>query len=161
MTTLTLERNARIATNPAILMKQRNMLRSKLIVFRRRINPVITSQVPKVPPKYSTLQKEVCNAFGIPEENLFLHCRKREIVNARQVYVFLLRQTKLKDEDPVQTALRQSEVIVGKHITFDHATVYHCERTAQNQYDTEPNIRTLVDRLMYELVDGKLDMPKL
>jgi len=161
MTTLTLERNVRIATNPAILMKQRNMLRSKLIVFRRRINPVITSRVPIGPPKYSTLKKEICNAFGIPEERLFDHCRKREIVNARQVYVYLLRKTKLQKEDPVQKAKRDSEVVMAAHIGFDHATVYHCENKVQDYCDTEPFIRDLISRLTNDIISGKLEMPVL
>lgn len=167
MTTLTLVQNAGIAIDQAInLIISENRIDeaveklNEAKICTMKMEQMINPAEPE-PEKKRTLRKEVCNAFGIPEENLFLHSRKREIVNARQVYVYLIRQTKLKDEDPVQTALRQSEVVVGKHITFDHATVYHCERTVQNQYDTEPNIKTLVDRLMYELIDGKLDMPQL
>jgi hypothetical protein len=106
MTTLTLVQNARIATNPAILMKQRNMLRSKLIKIKKRMDSVITSPAPTKLPKYSTLSKEICKAFGISEERLFQHTRKREIVNARQVYVYILRKTELEKEDPVQKARR-------------------------------------------------------
>jgi len=165
MTTLTLVQNAGIAIDRAI----------DLIISKNRINEaleklneakVCTTQMeqminPPVLPRYSTLRKEICNAFGIPEENLFLKRRMHEIVNARQVYVYLIRKTRLKKEDPVQWGKRKSPSAVGKHIGFDHATVYHCENKAQDYYDTESNIKTLVDRLMNELVDGKLDMPKL
>lgn len=122
---------------------------------------MITSQVPKDPPKYSTLRKEICKAFGIPEENLFIHCRKREIVNARQVYVYVIRSTRLKDEDPVQKARRDSESALAAHIGFDHATIFHYEVKAQDYYDTEIFFRSLIDRLTNYLIEERLEMPVL
>ena len=113
------------------------------------------------PEEKRTLRKEVCDAFGIPEENLFIKSRKREIVNARQVYTYLVYTTPIKNEDPVQHAKRTSPVCLGKHIGKDHATVYHYENKVPDYYDTEVNIRTLVDRLRGELIDRKLDMPQL
>ncbi len=157
MTTLTLEQNVRIATDPAILMKQRNMLRSKLIMYKKH-NGSWENVIPKVFAK-STLRKEICNAFEIPEENLFVKSRKREIVNARQVYVYLIRTTELKDEAFVQKQKRKSPSAVAKHIGFDHATVYHCEKAVQNYYDTESNIRSLIDRLRDGLINGETQMP--
>lgn len=165
MTTLTLVQNAGIAIDSAIdLIISENRIDEAL----NKLNEakVITVQMEQIinpprPKRYSTLRKEICNAYGIPEENLFLHSRKREIVNARQVYVYLIRKTKLPKEDPIQKANRESENAVGRHITFDHATVYHCENKAQDYYDTEPFCKTLIDRLQKELIEGKLDMPEI
>lgn len=157
MTTLTLEQNVRIATDPAILMKQKNMLRSKLIMYKKH-NGIWENVIPGVTDK-STLRKEICNAFGIPEENLFLKCRKREIVNARQIYVYLIRTTELEDEVSVQKVKRKSPSALAKHIGFDHATIYHCESKTQDYYDTEADTRALIDRLQADLISGKIPMP--
>ena len=165
MTTLTLVQNAGIAIDQAIgLIISENKIDEALnklneakvftIEMEQMINP------PKLK-RYSTLKKEVCDAFGVPQESLFTHSRKREVVSARQVYVYLIRKTKLPKEDPIQKANRDSENKVGRHITFDHATVYHCENKAQDYYDTEPFYKALIDRLQKELIEGKLDMPEI
>jgi len=169
MTTLTLVQNAGIAIDQAItLIISENRIDeaveklNEAKVCTMKIEQMINPPEPEPKPEEKrTLRKEVCDAFGIPEENLFIKSRKREIVNARQVYTYLVYTTPIKNEDPVQHAKRTSPVCLGKHIGKDHATVYHYENKVPDYYDTEVNIRTLVDRLRGELIDRKLDMPQL
>lgn len=170
MTTLTLVQNAGIAIDQAITLiisenrideavEKLNEAKVCTMKMEQMINP--PEPEPK-PEEKRTLRKEVCDAFGIPEENLFIKSRKREICNARQVYVYLIYTTKRqKDEKLEQYKKRTSPSAIGKHTGFDHATIYHCERVVQNYYDTESNIRKLIDRLTNELIEGKLDMPIL
>jgi len=165
MTTLTLVQNAGIAIDQAIsliisenkideVLEKLNEAKVCTMKMEQMINP-------PVPPKGASLRREICNAFGIPEENIFKHSRKREIISARQVYVYVIRNTRLKDEDPVQKAKRDSEVVLGAHIGFDHATIYHCEKAVQNYCDTEPFFRDLISRLTNDIISGKLEMPVL
>lgn len=165
MTTLTLVQNAGIAIDQAIsLIISENKIDEALEKLNEaKVCTMKMEQMinPPVPSNGASLRREVCNAFGIPEERLFDHCRKREIVNARQVYVYLLRKTKLQKEDPVQKAKRDSEVAMAAHIGFDHATVYHCENKVQDYCDTEPFIRDLISRLTNDIISGKLEMPVL
>ena len=86
---------------------------------------------------------------------IFKKSRKREIVNARQVYIYLIRKATIINEDPKQKERRESPTALARYIGCHHATIYYSEDMAQNYYDTEENIRQLIDRLLKELLIGK------
>lgn len=109
----------------------------------------------------TTLRYEVCKAFSIPEEVLFLKCRKREICNARQAYVYLIMTTDLEKADKVQAKRRKSPSALAKHIGQDHATVLHSLKVVSNYKDTEVFFSDLIDRLNKGLKDGTVEMPEI
>lgn len=158
MTTLTVTRNARIP-DPAILMRQRNMLWNKIILKDKK--RVSNNNYPPPLSKGQALQREICNAFEIPETWIFKKSRKREIVNARQVYIYLIRKATIINEDPKQKERRKSPTALARYIGWHHATIYYSEDMAQNYYDTEENIRQLIDRLLKELLIGKITLPEI
>jgi hypothetical protein len=120
-----------------------------------------------------SLRKEICTAFGIPLEMMFKHIRKRNIVNARQVYTYLLMTTDVKKQRviPIQELLHQkynpdmekrdSPSFMGRHIGYDHANIYNCLKTTWNYYQTEKFYKDLIDRLQELLLVGKIDMPNV
>lgn len=146
MTTLTLtrkllaRRNARAVIDPAIVH----------IVSKRKKDSKRYY--------YSNLKKEVCKAFDIPESLLFTKTRKSKIVNARQVYVYLLRTATVISGGEER---RHTVVSIAKHIGFDHSTVCHCMRVVRNYYDTEVFFKNIIDRLQEEIREGRLEMPVL
>ena len=138
---------------------------------------------PTVPKKMS-LRKRICDAFEIPEEVLFDKTRKREVVNARQVYTYLvktvseklLEELKEKTEPHLQwmnndeiyeynkklQRLTRNKTLsaLGLHIGGrDHATVCHTMKAVQNYYDTETIIQNLIDTVTEELYRGKIELP--
>lgn len=136
------------------------------------------------PPKKITLKKRICDFFEIPEELLFEKTRKREVVNARQVYKYLvktvseklLEELKEKTEPHLQwmnndeiyeynkklQRLTRNKTLsaLGLHIGGrDHATVCHTMKAVQNYYDTETIIQNLIDTVTEELYRGKIELP--
>jgi hypothetical protein len=127
-------------------------------------------------PKPVTLKAEICKAFGIEEESIFIRSRKREIVNARQTYIFLMMTTNVKDKvvrnvefgdshcfrkpDP-DMANRDRPAFVARHVKMDHSSMYNSCRVTQNYYETEPFYRDLIDRLRNDLFTGVIAMPNV
>jgi transcription-repair coupling factor (superfamily II helicase) len=121
----------------------------------------------------SSLRKEICTAFGIEQEVMFKHTRKRAVVNARQVYTYLLMTTDIKNQRilPIEELLHQkynpdmdkrdSPSFMGRHLDFNHATTYNSLRTTWNYYQTEKFYKDLIDRLQKLLLEGKIEMPNI
>jgi hypothetical protein len=125
------------------------------------------------PVKPLSLREEICKSFGIRTELMFERSRKSEIVNARQVYTYLLMTTDLKNQkvlsiqelkfrtiDPFMNK-RDSPSFVGRHIGYDHANIYNCLKTTWNYYQTEKFYKDLIDRLQELLLVGKIEMPNV
>ena len=83
------------------------------------------------------IQKIVCDYFNIHIEQLKSKTRKREIVQARQIAMFLSKNyTKL------------SLASIGAQIGGkDHATVLHACKTVNNLIDTDKKFRRYVDEI--------------
>jgi hypothetical protein len=128
-------------------------------------------------PKPPTLKAEICKAFGIEEDMIFARSRKREIVNARQVYIFLMMTTNVKDKvvcfdilhvegirhrRPIKNMdNRDRPFYMSHHTKLDHSTMYNSCRVTQNYYETEPFYRDLINRLRNDLFNGVVVMPEI
>ena len=99
----------------------------------------------------ASLQSYLEREFGLPEGTLKKKTRKREVVNARQVYAyFLVRKTKA------------SLATIGREIgDKDHATVIHCRRAVENFMDTEPRYQRLMKRLEEDFRHHSIILPEL
>lgn len=84
----------------------------------------------------------IAKVFEVPEEDILKKCRKEEIVNARQFYMFIL--SKAKGLGPVKTA--RSIVRDGKGM--NHATVIHACKTVMNHIDTEKLYREKANKIL-------------
>jgi chromosomal replication initiation ATPase DnaA len=163
MTTLTLVQNAGIAINEAInLIISNNKVDEALAKLNEAkeytdkmelmINPPVS---PERKQAVTTLRKEVCNAFGISESEIFLKTRKREIVNARQVFCFCLISYKI----PWKKGVGSSWLM--RNIGWDHATHLHTCKVVDKYIDTEILYRELIPRLKEGMLNGTIDVPEL
>lgn len=82
----------------------------------------------------SRIQEEVCNYFGITQELFLSKTRKREIVQARQIAMYLSRNL-------TKTSLSSIGAQIGGK---DHATVLHACNTVSDLIDTDRNFRGYV-----------------
>jgi chromosomal replication initiator protein len=74
-----------------------------------------------------TIQKMVCDYFGVPYEKLLQKTRKREIVQARQITMFLAK-----------AFTKNSLKTIGEHFGGrDHTTVIHSCQTVKDLMDTD------------------------
>ncbi|MCL2727611.1 MAG: chromosomal replication initiator protein DnaA [Bacteroidales bacterium] len=80
------------------------------------------------------IQKEVCNYFELKPEDLLSKTRKREIVQARQIAMYLSRNL-------TKTSLASIGVQIGGK---DHATVLHAYNTVCDLMDTDRRFRQYV-----------------
>lgn len=129
------------------------------------------------PPKGVNLRREICKAFSIPEELMFARTRKREVVNARQTYIFLLVTTDVVNKriiplsetkwrradgkvDPAMGS-RDRPSFLARHIGWDHATIYNSCRVTWDYYQTEKFYRELIDKLQMCLLGGLITMPDI
>lgn len=89
------------------------------------------------------IQDEVCNYFGITKEIFLSRTRKREIVQARQIAMYLSRNL-------TKTSLSSIGAQLGGK---DHATVLHACNTVSDLVDTDRSFRGFVrdiERLLTE-----------
>lgn len=74
-----------------------------------------------------SIQKMVCSFYNIPYDKLLAKTRKREIVQARQITMFLAKKF-------TKSSLKN----IGEHFGgFDHTTVIHSCQTVENLMDTD------------------------
>ena len=89
----------------------------------------------------NTIQSTVCNYFSLEPEQLHSNSRKREIVQARQLAMYLSREM---TNSSLSTIGSQ---IGGK----DHATVLHAIKTVKDLMETDRGIRQYVSDLKKKL----------
>ncbi len=83
------------------------------------------------------IQRLVCEYFSIPEDLVRAKTRKREVVQARQVAMYFSK------------ALTQHSLkTIGLHFGGrDHSTVIHANQSVENQLDTDPKFRDLIEEI--------------
>ncbi len=80
------------------------------------------------------IQKMVCEFYNIPYERLMAKTRKREVVQARQITMFLAKKF-------TKSSLKN----IGEHFGgFDHTTVIHSCQTVENLMDTDTEYKEQV-----------------
>lgn len=101
------------------------------------IAPVLNPRMEKIEASPETILKAATEIFNISIEDLKSNSRRREISQARQVAMYLMRQyTDL-------SLPKIGELFGGK----DHTTVmYSCEKISQLR-NTDPNLKQTLDRL--------------
>ena len=83
------------------------------------------------------IQKTVCEFFEVPQEQLKEKTRKRAIVQARQLSMFLAK-----------SYTKNSLKVIGKHFGGrDHSTVIHSCQAVQNLIDTDLDFKEQVDEI--------------
>jgi hypothetical protein len=169
MTTLTLVQNAGIAINDAInLIISENKIDEALTKLNEAktytdkmelmINPPSPVKNPvevvRKPPE-TTLRKEICKAFGIEESEIFLKTRKREIVNARQMFCFCLMSFRI----PWKRAVGASWLM--RNVGWDHATHLHARKAVTIYEENETLYKNLIPILKKGMLNGTIDVPEL
>jgi len=77
------------------------------------------------------IQKMVCKFYNLPYDDLLSKTRKREIVQARQITMYLAKKF-----------TKSSLKTIGEHFSGkDHTTVIHSCQTVENLLDTDNNYR--------------------
>jgi chromosomal replication initiator protein len=88
-----------------------------------------------------TIQKMVCDFFEVPYEKLLQKTRKREIVQARQITMFLAK-----------AFTKNSLKSIGEHFGGrDHTTVIHSCQTVKDLMDTDSGFRENVLELQQKV----------
>ena len=87
------------------------------------------------------IQKTVCEYFEVPLEKLKEKTRKRAIVQARQLSMFLAKNY-----------TKNSLKVIGKHFGGrDHSTVIHSCQAIQNLLDTDPDFKDNVEDIQKKI----------
>jgi len=85
------------------------------------------------------IQRLVCDYFSIEEDLVRAKTRKREVVQARQIAMHFCKQL-------TQHSLKT----IGLHFGGrDHSTVIHANQSVENQIDTEPKFRELIEEIRH------------
>ncbi len=87
------------------------------------------------------IQKTVCEYFDVPVEKLREKTRKRQVVQARQLSMFLAKQY-----------TKNSLKVIGKHFGGrDHSTVIHSCQAVQNLMDTDGKFKENVSDIQKKI----------
>lgn len=83
------------------------------------------------------IQRSVCEFLNIPEELIRAKTRKQEVVNARQIAMYLCKEL-----------TNSSLKTIGLHFGGrDHSTVIHAYQTVEDLSNTDPKYRSVVQQL--------------
>lgn len=88
-----------------------------------------------------SIEDLVCNHFNIKSGLIHTASRKREIVQARQVAMYLAKQY-------TEMSFSQIGALIGKK---NHATVLHACKTVKNQLEVDKNFRQEVEQIEQKL----------
>lgn len=88
-----------------------------------------------------SIQRTVCDYFDLPVSLLGAKTRKREVVRARQVAMYLCKQY-------TQHSLKSIGLNFGGR---DHSTVIHAQQSVENQMDTDSAFRRVVQDLQSQI----------
>jgi chromosomal replication initiator protein len=87
------------------------------------------------------IQKMVCEFFNMPYERLMMKTRRREVVQARQISMYLAKKF-----------TKSSLKAIGQHFGgFDHTTVIHSCQTVENLMDTDSDYRGQLQELQQKV----------
>ncbi|MCI1779408.1 MAG: chromosomal replication initiator protein DnaA [Bacteroidales bacterium] len=104
---------------------------------------IVNDHKPQV--SLDTIRKVVCSYFGISQESIASKTRKREIVQARQIAMYLGRSL-------TKTSLASIGSQIGGK---DHATVLHACNTVADLIDTDKVFRKYVNDIQQKLQVAK------
>ena len=110
-----------------------------LDLAQRLVDRIVTD--PRSEISIPKIQESVCNYFGISEEVFLSKTRKREIVQARQIAMYLSRNL-------TKTSLSSISAQLGGK---DHATVLHACNTVVDLMDTDRSFRSCVHEIERQL----------
>ena len=110
-----------------------------LELAQRLVDRIVTD--PKSEISVAKIQEAVCNYFGISDELFLSKTRKREIVQARQIAMYLSRNL-------TKTSLSSIGAQLGGK---DHATVLHACNTVGDLMDTDRGFRGYVHDIERQL----------
>ena len=106
----------------------------------RDVLKVVVGDV-KSPITIETIQRTVCEYFNIPEDLIRAKTRKQEIVNARQIAMYLAKEL-----------TNSSLKTIGLHFGGrDHSTVIHAYQTVEDMMKTDPKQRNVILQLKSKL----------
>ena len=88
--------------------------------------------------------RAVCQATGIPLENIRKKSRKRELVEARRCIMYFMRKAGFSLQD------------VGKMFGQDHTTAIHALQKAEDLKFSDPSYRDYMET-MSMIISGKLN----
>ena len=100
-----------------------------------------TIRLEKKQPSVQKIQEIVCNHFNLDLSAIQTSSRKREIVQARQITMYLAKKY-------TDCSFSHIGKIVGKR---DHATVLHACKTIKDQMETSKAFRSSVEEIEVEL----------
>jgi chromosomal replication initiator protein len=87
------------------------------------------------------IQRVVCESMGIPEDLIRAKTRKQEVVNARQIAMYLSKEL-----------TNSSLKTIGLHFGGrDHSTVIHAYQSVEDSMKTEPNQHTIIQQIRAKL----------
>ena len=87
------------------------------------------------------IQRIVCEYFDIAEDLVRAKTRKREVVQARQVAMYFAKQL-------TQHSLKT----IGLHFGGrDHSTVIHANQSVENQIETNPKFREMIEEIGHKI----------
>ncbi len=87
------------------------------------------------------IQKLVCSYFSMPYDRLLAKTRRREVVQARQITMYLAKKF-------TKSSLKN----IGQHFGgFDHTTVIHSCQTVENLMDTDTSYKEQVQEIQHKL----------
>jgi len=89
----------------------------------------------------------ICHEKNIPQERLLEKTREREIVESRQIYMYMLIEI---------FKIGPSEI--GRRTGFDHATVFHSKKKVNEFLETERRYRESFERILPEVKEMKRHM---
>lgn len=99
----------------------------------------------------SLLLDNCCIQFGVTRQQLFSKSRRREMVEARHVTMYLMRKYKLFG----------SLKMIGKYFNRDHTTVLHALNNVQSLIDTDKVFKSIVldieSTVFQEVLEEKWD----
>lgn len=87
------------------------------------------------------IQRIVCEYFDMPEDLIRAKTRKREVVQTRQVAMYFCKQL-------TQHSLKT----IGLHFGGrDHSTVIHANQSVENQIETNPKFREMIEEIRHKI----------
>lgn len=93
-----------------------------------------------------TLKEAVCEAFGIEARELFTRTRLRKVVNARQVYIYILINT--LDLPGYNKKNGKGCKYLERKTGINYTTVIHSVEVVSNFIDTEAKYKIIVADLI-------------
>ena len=117
-----------------MLRELKNLFTAKDLIYKKNNNISITIKI--ITMNYNEKKQEVltnlCTHFKITESQLFSKSRRRNICDARSMYIYWLR-----------TNVRKTFIDIGAIFNYDHTTIMHACTKIRNLMDTEREFHKL------------------